>query len=141
MFAQTFNWTSFGLRLLFSVVLVFTSFNPSGYSYFHWMKNIFPHINPYIALCGVLLVIGWAIYLNATFRSLGLLGVSLALLFMACIVWIFVDLGWFNWQSMSGMAWVGLAIIAVILAVGISWSHIRRRMTGQVDTDDIDDNH
>jgi hypothetical protein len=139
MFAQTFNWTSFGLRLLFSVVLVFASFNPSGYSYFHWMKSIFPHINPYIALCGVLLVIGWAIYLNATLRSLGLLGVSLALLLMACIVWIFVDLGWFNWQNMNGMAWVGLAIIAVILAVGISWSHIRRRMTGQVDTDDIDD--
>ncbi|MDZ7925094.1 MAG: DUF6524 family protein [Marinagarivorans sp.] len=141
MITQSFNWTSFGLRLLFAFVLVFASFNPSGYSYFHWAKHIFPSINPYIALCGVLLTIGWAIYLNATLRSLGFIGVVLALLFMACLVWIFVDLGWFNWQNMNGMAWVGLIIISVILAVGISWSHIRRRMTGQVDTDDIDDKH
>ena len=25
-----------------------------------------------------------------------------------------------------------------ILAVGISWSHIRRRMTGQVDVDEVE---
>lgn len=138
---QAFSWPSFGLRLLFSLALVLATFNPSGYSYFHWIKTIFPHINPYVAICGVLLIIGWSIYLHATLRALGTLGIILALLFMCCLVWIFIDLGWFKWQSMSAMAWIGLIILAVILAVGISWSHIRRRMTGQVDTDDIDDDH
>jgi hypothetical protein len=137
---HSLTWLGFGLRLLFALALVFSSFNPSGYSYFHWLKITFPHFNPYIAMCGLLLIIGWAIYIRATLRSLGVVGVFLAVLFLSCIVWMFIDLGWFNWKNMTAMAWVGLVIISVILALGMSWSHIRRRLSGQVDTDDVDEN-
>ena len=34
--AQRFNSKGFLLRLLFAVLLVFISYNPSGYSYYHW---------------------------------------------------------------------------------------------------------
>lgn len=136
---HSLTWLGFGLRLLFALALVFASFNPSGYSYFHWLKTTFPNLNPYIAMCGLLLIIGWAIYIRATLRSLGIVGVALSVLFLGCIVWMFIDLGWFNWQNMTAMAWVGLVIISVILALGMSWSHIRRRLSGQVDTDDVDD--
>ena len=30
-------------------------------------------------------------------------------------------------------------VLSLILAVGLSWSHIRRRLTGQVDVDDLED--
>jgi Family of unknown function (DUF6524) len=33
---------------------------------------------------------------------------------------------------------VVLVILSLILAVGMSWSHIRRRMSGQVDVDEKD---
>jgi len=33
-----------------------------------------------------------------------------------------------------------LILISSILAVGISWSHIRRKISGQVDADDVDEN-
>lgn len=137
---QSLTWAGFGLRTLFALLLVFASFNPSGYSYFHWLKDIFPAINPYIALCGLVLLIGWAIYIRATLRSLGPIGIALASLLLGCIVWVFIDLGWFNWKNMNITAWVGLVIVSVILALGMSWSHIRRRMSGQVDTDDVDEN-
>jgi len=29
-------------------------------------------------------------------------------------------------------------MMASVLSVGVSWSHIRRRITGQVDTDELD---
>jgi len=29
-------------------------------------------------------------------------------------------------------------VFACVLAVGMSWSHIRRRVSGQFDTDDVD---
>lgn len=134
-----FTWSGFIVRALFALILVFASFNPSGYSYFHWLRDVFPSINPYIALCGLVLLIGWAIYIRATLRSLGPVGIALASLLLGCIVWVFIDLGWFNWKDMNLTAWVGLTIVSMILAVGMSWSHIRRRLTGQVDTDDVDE--
>ena len=107
---QSLTWAGFGLRALFATLLVFATFNPSGYSYFHWLKNTFPAINPYIALCGLVLIIGWAIYIRATLRSLGAVGIALASLLLGCIVWVFIDLGWFNWKDMNITAWVGLVI-------------------------------
>lgn len=135
------TWLSFFIRLMFAFILVFATFNPSGYSYFHWFKNTMPAFTPYIALAGIALIIGWAIFIRATIRSLGPIGVILALLLQACLVWLFVDLGWFDWHNVGLMAWVGLSITAVVLALGISWSHVRRRLSGQVDTDDVADSH
>jgi hypothetical protein len=36
------------------------------------------------------------------------------------------------------MAWIVLFVFSMILAVGISWSHMRRRLTGQADVDEVD---
>lgn len=137
---QNFSWASFAIRCAFAFVLVFITFNPTGYSYFHWVKNTLPTFTPYIALAGIALVIGWAIFIRATLRSLGPVGIILAVLLQACLVWLFIDLGWFDWKDMNVMAWIGLLITSMILAVGMSWSHIRRRISGQVDTDDVDEN-
>lgn len=137
---QNFSWLGFFMRLIFAFVLVFVTFNPTGYSYFHWLKSVLPAVNPYIALAGIALIIGWAIFIRATLRSLGPVGIALALALQACLVWLFIDLGWFDWKNMGALSWVSLATISVILGVGMSWSHIRRRLSGQVDTDDVDDN-
>jgi hypothetical protein len=37
------------------------------------------------------------------------------------------------------MIWIGLVMVATILAIGMSWSHVRRRLTGQADVDDVDE--
>jgi hypothetical protein len=31
-----------------------------------------------------------------------------------------------------------LLVSAIILAIGLSWSHLRRRLTGQADVDEVD---
>jgi hypothetical protein len=36
------------------------------------------------------------------------------------------------------VTWIVLFATSGILAVGMSWSHVRRRLSGQVDTDDVD---
>jgi hypothetical protein len=36
------------------------------------------------------------------------------------------------------MAHIILLCIALLLSIGMSWSHISRRMSGQVDTDSVD---
>lgn len=129
-----------GLRFLFALILVLSSYNPSGYSYFHWFRDTLPGFTPVLALCGIALIIGWVIFIRATLRSLGPIGLTLAGLFLAALVWLFIDMGWLSLDSFTVFSWILILIISAILTIGMSWSHIRRRMSGQVDIDDVDEN-
>ena len=48
-----------------------------------------------------------------------------------------VDRGWVSLDGSGTLQWIVLIGISLILAVGMSWSHIRRKMTGQLDVDEI----
>ena len=129
----------FLLRFMFALVLVMITYNPSGYSYSHWLQNSFSDFGPLLGIAGISLIIGWVIYLRATLRSLGLIGLILAGLFFAAIIWLLIDWGWLGLNNVTAMSWVILVLISAVLAVGISWSHIRRKISGQVDADDVDE--
>jgi Ca2+/H+ antiporter len=137
---RDFTWMHFGWRILFAFVVVFGTYNPTGYSYFHWgIQNFFP-IHPLRVVAGIILLIGWVIFLRATLRSLGGVGLILTAGLFAALLWLFIFWGWIPTSSITVITYAVIMIITLILAVGMSWSHIRRRMSGQVDTDDIDDN-
>jgi hypothetical protein len=121
------------LRFLFALVLVLASYNPSGKSYFHWVYNAFTLSSPYIVLCGLLLVIGWGVYLRATFSSLGVIGVVASAAVLACLLWLVIYWGWLSVTNVSAMAWVIEVLLAALLTLGMCWSHFTRRMSGQID--------
>ena len=129
----------FLLRFLFALLLVMLTYNPSEYSYFHWLRDNFSNFSPLLGLAGISLIIGWVIYLRATLRSLGFIGLTLAALFFTAILWLLIDWGWLGLDNVTVMNWVILVLISAVLAVGISWSHIRRKISGQVDADDVDE--
>ncbi len=128
----------FLLRLAAAMVLVFATYNPAEYSYYHWVSRNLSSLTPWMALAGILLLIGWTIYLRATARSLGAFGLFLAAAFFGAIIWLLVDLGLIRADSFRAVTWILLCILCGILAIGISWSHIRRRVTGQVDVDEVE---
>ncbi|MFW5427282.1 MAG: DUF6524 family protein [Methylophagaceae bacterium] len=138
-----FTLTSFLIRLVFALILVYASYNPSGYSLFHWAKDTLfaePRIfTPPFAMACVVLLIGWTVYLRATLRSLGPFGLALVAAFFAIIVWWLIDLGLIGMDSRSIMTYILLFLLAAVLATGMSWSHIRRRISGQADVDEIDE--
>ena len=131
--ATEFNIGSFIGRWAFAAILVFGTYNPTQYSYIGWV------FGPLDALEGVALLIAWIIFLRATFLSMGWLGIILGAALFACVIWLFIDLGWLDLDSPSEISWVVLVFLSVILAVGMSWSHIRRRLSGQFDVDEKDD--
>ena len=133
------TWSGFLLRFLAAFILVFSTYNPSKISYFHWVKENLTEPSPMMALAGILLLIGWTIYLRATARSLGAFGLLLAAAFFGTIIWLAIDWGLVHVDSVTAITYIILVIMCGILAIGISWSHIRRRMTGQVDVDEIED--
>lgn len=125
-------------RLLFAVALVLLTFNPAGRSYYHLLADGFPSITPFEAVAGILLLIGWVFFVRSTLAALGVLGVTLVVALFAAIVWWMVSLGWLDVGNTSTLAWAVLLILGVVLGIGMSWSHIRQRLSGQASVDRVD---
>jgi len=140
--SREFNFLSFLWRFVGSLILVLISYNPSGYSYWGWVRNAHAAepsaLGPEHFVAGVVLLIGWVILLAATQRSMGALGLMLGGALLGGIVWLLIDLDLLSIATFSSATWVMLICIALILAVGLSWSHVWRRLTGQFEVDDGD---
>jgi hypothetical protein len=134
-----FNAANFLIRWAVALVLVLGTFNPTDYSYYRWVTASGDGNMALKALAGVALVILYVIFLRATWRSIGAIGLTLAVAFFGAVVWVMIDFGLLDADSPKVMTYVILVILATILAVGISWSHVRRRVSGQADIDDVDE--
>ena len=134
-----FGADGFLVRWVFSILLVLGTYNPSPFSYVGWLLSENFSFGPLPALVGVLLLTLWVIFLRATFLSLGWLGIILGAALFACLIWLLVDLGLLSLESTGALAWLSLIVVSLLLGLGLSWSHIRRRMTGQVGVDDLED--
>lgn len=132
------TWLGVLLRFLFALLLVMLTYNPSGYSYSHWLVNEVQNFSPWLVLSGVVLIIAWVVYIRATLRSLGPIGLILASAFVGVLLWGMVDLGLLSLQDASAFIWVVEIFIAGVLCLGMCWSHVRRRLSGQVDVDDVE---
>ncbi len=138
--ARAFTGRSFAVRWAVALALVFGAFNPTGYSYYHWLiEGLGPEVDlgPMIVVVGLALLIAYVVYLRATWRSIGPVGALLVLAFLAAVVWLAIDYGLLDPAAVTPMTWVGLLVLSLVLAVGVSWSHIRRRISGQLDTSEI----
>src|SRR5262245_38199287 len=131
-----FTFKGFLLRALAALALVLLTFNPSGYSYVHMIANGFPSVSPLEAVLGILLVIAWIVFLVATLRSIGFVGVLLALALFAALIWLIVSWGWISLENTQAIAWISLVVFALILAVGMSWAHLYQRWSGQATVDE-----
>ncbi len=133
---KDFTLGSFGLRFAFAFALVFLTYNPSGFSWVGWLLSETPLV--YKVGAGIVLLIGWAMFIRATWSSLGAPGTILAAAFFAVIIWLFIEWGLVALDDTTTIQWVLLFVLTGVLAVGMSWSHIRRKLSGQYDTDEIE---
>jgi len=139
------SWGGIGVRFLLAAVLVYATWNPFGLSFTDWA--IMPMFTgaegdagrhaPLKFLAGILLLAGWVLYLQATHRSLGAAGAVLVAAICGGVVWLLASWRVFAMQG-PAIAHAILLVLAVILAMGMSWSHVSRRMSGQVDTDAVE---
>jgi len=136
---QKISWPGLLLRFGFAVVLVFATYNPSGYSYYNWVAGSLPEFSAVVVFAGVVLLIGWTVLLRATLRSLGPFGLVLAAAFFGVLLWLIVDVGLVPADTTRAVTYLVLVALSGVLATGVSWSHVRRRISGQSDVDDLDE--
>lgn len=142
MVVKTLSWSGILIRLVAALALVFGSWNPNGWSYYHWaIQPVIDDAGSFNAvkfLAGTLLVAGWVVFLQATRRSIGAGGSLLVAAIAGGVIWLLISSRLVTASSGRGIANVVLIALAIVLTVGISWSHIGRGITGQADTDVVD---
>jgi len=93
--AKDLSWGGIAVRFLAALLLVYLTFNPTGFSWFHW--TIKPMIdmptaalgtlNPLKVLAGIALAACWWFFLQASQRSLGVVGAFFILALVATFFW------------------------------------------------------
>jgi len=137
MAVRPFTARSFLQRWVAALALVLATFNPTGYSYLHWIRESGSDQLPVKVVVGIVVLILYIVFLRATLRSIGPIGVGLAAAFFAAFIWMLFNYDLLAAEQTTLLTYVGLVVVATIMAVGLSWSHIRRRLSGQLDTDDV----
>lgn len=129
----------FLLRWIFAFVLLAATYNPTPWNYSVWVAEHWQDQMPVAAFLGVVLLVGYIIYVRATLRSIGVFGMLLILAMVGTALWVAWDQGWISLDNPTVNTWIGLVVMATVLAVGLSWSIVRRRISGQADVDDVDE--
>jgi hypothetical protein len=137
---DSFSIAGFAWRVVFAVALVLLTFNPAGFSYFHWVSGDFPSNTPAQVVVGIALLVLWIFLWRSMMQAIGKLGLLLMVALTAALVWLFVSWGWLDIRNATTMTWVVLIALGLILGVGMSWAIIRRELTGQASVDEIEDN-
>ena len=94
---------------------------------------------PLAVLLGLILFIGYVIFLRATLRSIGAFGMLLIAALVGALIWVLVDWGVLRLTDPDATVWLAIVALSVILGTGLSWSLIRRRLSGQADVDDVEE--
>jgi hypothetical protein len=123
------------LRIGLAVALVLATLNPTRWNYLRWATESIEEFGPEKLIAGLLLAAAWVLYVRAAMQSIGFVGAALIAGIVAALVWLAVDRGWLDPGNTSALMWIALVSFGLILGVGLSWSHFRRRITGQVDVE------
>ena len=104
----------FILRWICAFALLAATFNPTPYNYVSWVRD-FGGMNLSIAvLLGLLLVIGYIIYLRATLRSIGGFGMLLVLAVVGAGLWVLYDVGVLRLDDASMNLWLALIALSFV---------------------------
>jgi hypothetical protein len=135
---RKFSFAALLARFLVSLLLVFATYNPSGYSIFHWLTGVWD--GPTSAKVLVVLALAMLYYailrvVFAAFRWSGLLAAAVVSIIASLVVVpVFLPEGSDSGPlsiTLLAVQYVAPTSLAMVLAFGISWSHIIQRLTGQ----------
>ena len=127
------------LRWVFAFVLLALTYNPTPWNYVSWSMENFNTSLSLTVLTGLILLICYIVYLRATLRSIGGFGMFLVLAVVLALLWVLYDLGVLALDNRDLNVWLSILALSAVLGIGLGWSHVRRRLSGQADIDDIDE--
>ena len=67
-----------------------------------------------------------------------MLGVLLLAAILGAGIWVLTDWGVLSLENAALNIWLALFALAVIMGLGLSWSIIRQRLSGQATVDEVE---
>ena len=128
----------FLLRWMIAFALVAATYNPTQWNFWRWAGANWRDQMSVTVFLALVLLVAYVIFLRATFRSIGTFGMILVAAVFAALVWVLVDFGALALTNSDGNIWLGILALSLVLAIGLSWSFVRRALSGQYDVDDAD---
>ena len=131
-----FGFVSMLVRWFMIMGVLTAIYNPSGRSFVHWAVEGTAPLSLRVAVGSVLLAMLAYCY-RLSVRALGPIGVLMLAALLAVTATALVDIGLIQPQGRAAMIAYLQAIVTTGLTVGVSWSALRTRISGQIDSDDI----
>ena len=135
---RQFKTLSFLIRVCATSFIVFSTYNPSGVSYVHWLESSWPHDWLLQTAAAIVYVIVYALLVRTTVRAIRITGIALVTALLAAMVWVLLDAGVLSIDGVDDLAIIVLYMFGVLLAVGISWMRLYILFFGQVSVDRLD---
>ncbi len=129
------------IRWAAALILVFITYNPTSLNYVRWAMDSYATNLSVVILLGLILFVAYAVFVRATLQSIGKVGIGMIIAVIAVLLWVLYDKGLLDPANSTLMTWIGLVGLSLVLGIGLSWSIIRRRISGQVDTRHSEDDH
>ncbi len=126
------------LRWLGAFLLLAAIFNPTQWNYATWAREAWGQQTPLIVFTGLILAVIVMVYLVATLRSIGIVGAIVIAAVFAAGLWVLTDWGVLGLSNSALNIWLGILVLSLILGIGLSWSILRQRLSGQQTTDEVD---
>ncbi len=92
------------IRWLFAFALLALTYNPTRWNYVRWSSENYDRYLSVAVLLGLILIIGYIIYVRATLRSIGAFGMMLVMAVVASMLWVLYDFGLLDLGDISCMA-------------------------------------
>ena len=124
--------------VLFLSVICYGLWNPWQVSVYHmWYGTMLLPAKILISLTFFTIL---SFFVFETKRTLGPGGVTVYLVFVGVLVWLFYSLGWLKVENSGIFKYIGPFILALLLAIGSQFNKLRRYATGRVTVEDPDTN-
>jgi Family of unknown function (DUF6524) len=126
------------LRWLGAFVLLSAIFNPTTWNFVTWARLNWDDQMPVIVFVGLILGVVMMVYLVATMRSIGVLGSLIIAAIFGAGLWVLSDWGVLALGNDDLTVWLAILALSLILGIGMSWSILRQRLSGQASVDEIE---
>jgi hypothetical protein len=128
-----------GMRFVVALALVCLTWNPTRFNYVAWALVRYRDLGPLVAFSGVVMLAGWIFFLRTAAYSLGVIGIVLSVGLSVVVLWSLFFYNVVTADNTTAITWIGLILLAAILAAGMSWAHLRARWSGQATVDEVDE--
>ncbi|XLQ20088.1 MAG: DUF6524 family protein [Candidatus Moraniibacteriota bacterium] len=126
-------------RLVYALVVVWATYNPTQYCLYKWVQTSDAAMSSKALAVGAAVIV-WGIFAFLAKKALGTVGLIAMFGISGLATWFLIDHGYLDLTKASEAQWYTTFIISILFAVGMATGILIRRLSGQMSTDEVDNN-